>query len=70
MPIVPAIKSTNLSKAIPELPELEVRITVDYSTKVRAIDEDSAVEQVWEEIMNEGAWGLEITGQEGNDGAM
>lgn len=51
-----------------KLPRFKVRITVDESAVVEAMDEDEAVGKLWDEIMNSGAWGSEVEELEDEDG--
>ena len=66
MPIIPAItstiKKTNLKKPaiLEEDPEFEVSINVNHHTTVRAASQDAATDAAWEEVMNEGAWDIDI----------
>jgi len=53
---------------MPNLPEFTVRITVDETLTIRALTEDEASDLAWEQILNEGAWGQEITELEEDDG--
>ncbi len=69
--ITPAIKKTNLKKpaVFEEDPEFEVSINVNHHTTVRAPSQDAATDVAWEEVMNQGAWELDINELEVPDGA-
>ncbi len=59
--ITPAIKKTNLKKPIfEEDPEFEVSISVNHHTTIRAASQDAATDAAWEEVMNQGAWELDV----------
>jgi len=69
MPNIPAIRKTNLHQPAEELPEFDVSISVNHHTKVRATSQEEASDLAWEEIMNQGAWELNIDELEVPDGA-
>ncbi len=60
--ITPTIKKTNLKKpaVFEEDPEFEVSISVNHHTTVRAASQDDATNAAWEEVMNQGAWELDV----------
>ncbi len=63
MPIKPAITPATrpAAKPSPDLPEWEVRLTMDVTKRIRAMDEDQASEMAWEEAMDSGEVEMEIT---------
>ena len=70
MPNIPAIKKTSLQPAQPDLPEFDVSISVNHHTKVRANSEEEASDLAWEEILNQGAWDLDVNELEVSDGQV
>ncbi len=61
MPIKPAITPATRS----DLPEWEVRLTMDVTKRIRAMDEDQASDMAWEEAMDNGEVGMDIREVEG-----
>ncbi len=62
MPHKPAITPAGrpVTKPSPDLPEWEVRLTMDVTERIRAMDEDQASEMAWEEAMDNGEVGMDI----------
>ena len=58
MPIKPAI--TPAGQPPPDLPEWEVRLTMDVTKRIRAMSEDQASDMAWEEALNNGEMGIEV----------
>ncbi len=58
MPIKPAIRPA--AEPPPDLPEWEVRLTMDVTKRIRAMDEDQASEMAWEEVWDNGEVGMDI----------
>lgn len=56
MPHKPAIRPA----AQPDLPEWEVRLTMDVTRRIRAMDGDQASDMAWEEAINNGEVGMDI----------
>ncbi len=63
MPIKPAI--TPATRHATDLPEWEVRLTMDVTKRIRAVDEDQASDMAWEEAMDNGEVGMDIREVEG-----
>ncbi len=71
MPHIPAIKPTNLKMdPATELPEFEVRITMDTTKHIQALTADEAGDLAWEEALNNGEFVFEINSQEDDDGII
>ncbi len=62
MPINPAIKPTirPAKEPPPDLPEWEVRLTMDVTKRIRAMDEDQAQDMAWEQALNNGELDMEV----------
>ncbi len=58
MPHKPAIRPA--AQPPPDLPEWEVRLTMDVTKRIHAMDEDQASDMAWEEAMNNGEVGMGI----------
>ena len=58
--ITPAITPAGRPATPPDLPEWEVRLTMDVTKRIRAMDEDEAIEMTWGEVMDSGEWGMDI----------
>ncbi len=49
------------------MPKFKTRITVDEDGIIEANDEEEALSKLWDEIMNTGAWGSEVSEVEEDD---
>ena len=65
MTIKPSIRPSN--QPPDELPEFEVRIIVNTTKRLRALNADEASDMAWEEAVNNGDIGFDI--EEVTDGA-
>lgn len=71
MPIKPAITPAGRPATQPpsDLPEWEVRITMDVSRRIRATSEGEAQDIAWEQALNNGELDMEVNEveEEGTD---